>query len=109
MSEDTSLSETSTIPMLYSISVRESEDISVDIFDIKAFISLDIFDIIMRKAAQILNNKIPRHLSQSRGFSSSAKMAHLDINSKHKMLSGYDIPLLGYGVSKYPYISYLPK
>ena len=29
------------------------------------------------------------------------KMADLDINSKYKMLSGYDIPALGYGVRKY--------
>ena len=32
------------------------------------------------------------------------KMADLNINSKYKMLSGYDIPVLGYGVSKYFFI-----
>ena len=38
---------------------------------------------------------------QSRGFASSASMAALSINSKYKMLSGYEIPVLGYGVSPF--------
>ena len=36
---------------------------------------------------------------QKRGFASSPSMAALNINSKYKMLSGYEIPVLGYGVS----------
>ena len=37
-------------------------------------------------------------------------MADLNINSKYKMLSGYDIPALGYGVSSlYLYIVLLSK
>lgn len=36
---------------------------------------------------------------KTRGFASSPNMAALSINSKYKMLSGYEIPLLGYGVS----------
>lgn len=36
---------------------------------------------------------------QKRGFASSPSMATLNINSKYKMLSGYEIPVLGYGVS----------
>ena len=36
---------------------------------------------------------------QTRGFASSPNMAALKINSKYKMLSGYEIPVLGYGVS----------
>lgn len=35
----------------------------------------------------------------SRSFSSTAPaMAGLDIKSKYRMLSGYEIPILGYGV-----------
>lgn len=36
---------------------------------------------------------------QPRGFTSSPSMAAFNINSKYKMLSGYEIPVLGYGVS----------
>jgi hypothetical protein len=36
----------------------------------------------------------------SRNFSTTrTAMAKLDLNSKYKMLSGYEIPVLGYGVS----------
>lgn len=35
---------------------------------------------------------------QMRGFASSV-MKSMDINSKYKMLSGYEIPISGYGVS----------
>ena len=52
----------------------------------------------MRKAVTRVNH-LCRHFAQSRGFV-SAKMADLNINSKYKMLSGYDIPALGYGVSR---------
>ena len=34
-----------------------------------------------------------------RGFASSPSMAALSIDSKYKMLSGYEIPVLGFGVS----------
>jgi len=37
---------------------------------------------------------IPRSYSAQ-----SARMAKLDIHTKYKMLSGYEIPVLGYGVS----------
>lgn len=36
---------------------------------------------------------------QARGLASSA-MARVDINSRYKMLSGYEIPILGFGVSQ---------
>ena len=35
---------------------------------------------------------------QTRGFASTPSMAALSVNSKYKMLSGYEIPVLGYGV-----------
>ena len=35
---------------------------------------------------------------QKRGFASSPSMATLNIDSKYKLLSGYEIPVLGYGV-----------
>lgn len=39
--------------------------------------------------------------SRSRSFSSTpAAMAGLNINSKYRMLSGYEIPVLGYGVCR---------
>ena len=51
----------------------------------------------MRKAVTRVNH-LCRHFAQPRRFVST-KMADLNINSKYKMLSGYDIPALGYGVS----------
>ena len=44
-------------------------------------------------------NHLHRHFTQSRSVTSTT-MADLNINSKYKMLSGYDIPALGYGVSR---------
>ena len=35
---------------------------------------------------------------QIRGFASNPNMATFSINSKYRMLSGYEIPVLGYGV-----------
>ncbi len=52
---------------------------------------------IMRKAVDRLHH-LHRQLTQRRGFVS--KMADLNINSKYKMLSGHEIPILGYGVCK---------
>ena len=43
-----------------------------------------------------------RNPFQTRGIAAAATMANLNINSKYKMLSGYEIPVLGYGVSIYP-------
>ena len=53
----------------------------------------------MRKAIERLSHLHPQSL-RSRTFVST-KMAKLSIDSKYKMLSGYDIPALGYGVSEY--------
>ena len=52
----------------------------------------------MRKAVTRVNH-LYRHCTQPSRFVST-KMADLNINSKYKMLSGYDIPALGYGVSR---------
>lgn len=54
----------------------------------------------MKKAVARLSH-LHRQFTQSRGFTST-KMADLNINSKYKMLSGYDIPALGYGVYQTP-------
>ena len=43
-------------------------------------------------------NNLRGHI-QTRCFASSPSMAALSIDSKYKMLSGYEIPVLGYGVS----------
>ena len=51
----------------------------------------------MMRISVRLNN--PRGYIQTRGFASSASMAALSIDSKYKMLSEYEIPVLGYGVS----------
>ena len=51
---------------------------------------------IMRAVGRL--SKIRGHI-QTRGFASSPNMAALSITSKYKMLSGYEIPVLGYGVS----------
>ena len=52
----------------------------------------------MRKAIAKLSH-LNRQFTYPRGFVST-KMADLNINSSYKMLSGYDIPVLGYGVSR---------
>lgn len=54
----------------------------------------------MRKAVSSLS-QLHRQFTQSRAFASS-KMANLNIDSKYRMLSGYDIPALGYGVYQTP-------
>ena len=51
----------------------------------------------MRKVVTRLS-QLHRQIAKPRGFV-SVKMADLNINTKYKMLSGYDIPALGYGVS----------
>ena len=66
----------------------------------------------MRKAVNRLGHFhrqfTQRQFTQPRGFT-SRKMADLTINSKYKMLSGYDIPALGYGVSNSSIYSLLQK
>ena len=52
----------------------------------------------MRKAVTRVNH-LYRHFAQPRRFAST-KMADLNIDTKYKMLSGHDIPALGYGVSR---------
>ena len=54
------------------------------------------YGFIMRAVGQLRN--LRGHI-QSRGIASSLNMAALTIDSKYKMLSGYEIPVLGYGVS----------
>lgn len=48
-------------------------------------------------------NILKYHLSTpTKGFSSSTtfnEMTHLSIDSKYKLASGYEIPVLGFGVS----------
>lgn len=46
-------------------------------------------------------NILKDHLSTpTRGFSTTFnKMTHLSIDSKYKLASGYEIPVLGFGVS----------
>ena len=56
----------------------------------------------MRKAIANLSH-LHRQFTHPRGFVST-KMANLNINSNYKMLSGYEIPVLGYGVSRYFFI-----
>lgn len=51
---------------------------------------------IMRAVGRL--SKVRGHI-QTLGFASSPSMAALSITSKYKMLSGYEIPVLGYGVS----------
>ena len=53
--------------------------------------------VFMMRTVRRLNN-IRGHI-QIRGFASSPRMATLSIQSKYKMLSGYEIPVLGFGVS----------
>lgn len=58
----------------------------------------------MRKAIAKLSH-LHRQFTHPRGFVST-KMADLNINSNYKMLSGYEIPVLGYGVSRCFFISF---
>ncbi len=69
--------------------------------------SVDTAFITMRKVVARLGY-LHRQFIQPRGFV-SMKMSDLNINSKYEMLSGYEIPILGYGVSKYFYICSLVK
>ena len=55
-----------------------------------------LYNFIMRIVRRL--SSLRSHI-QTRGFASSPNMAALKINSKYKMLSGYEIPVLGYGVS----------
>ena len=58
----------------------------------------------MNKSVTRLNH-LYSHFTQSRSFV-SMKMADLNINSKYRMLSGHDIPALGYGVSRCLFIQF---
>ena len=54
-----------------------------------------LYNFIMRAVGRLSN--LRGHI-QTRCFASSPSMAALSIDSKYKMLSGYEIPVLGYGV-----------
>ena len=54
------------------------------------------YGFIMRAVGRLSN--LRGHI-RTRGFASSPNMAALSLSSKYKMLSGYEIPVLGYGVS----------
>ena len=53
------------------------------------------YNLIMKAVGRLSNI---RGQIQKRGFASSPSMAAFNIDSKYQMLSGYEIPVLGYGV-----------
>ena len=56
-----------------------------------------VYALVMKSFSRL--SQTSKHLSVQKCFSTGRHdMAKLDINTKYKMLSGYEIPLLGYGV-----------
>ena len=67
---------------------------------------INVYKIICMASARL--DQIQGHVSSLtiKLLNPSSTMAKFDINSKKRMLSGYDIPVLGYGVrepARFPY------